>query len=158
MVTIARTLRLLALILWVGSIFFFGAVFAPTAARVLSTHNLGLVIGPSLFKLHAIGIGCGIVILIALRILGRRAFQPLAQVVLAFVMIALTVVSNRYILAPMEHDRALAQGYISELMPGSPLREDFDARHRWSTRVESGVLLCGVALSLLVAFEPAKDE
>lgn len=158
MATVARTLRLLALVVWVGGIIFFGAVFAPTAAHVLTPYDLGRVIGPSLHSLHSIGIVCGIALLLSLRLLGKKALAPLLQVVLAFAMIALTIISNRFILAPMEHDRALAGGYISALMPDAPLRKDFDARHHWSTRVEGGVLLCGVALCLLTAFETPREE
>ena len=39
---------------------------------------------------------------------------------LRFAMILLTFLSNRFIVGPMEHDRALAGGQIEALMPGSP--------------------------------------
>lgn len=153
MATVARTLRLFALILWIGGIVAFGAVFAPAAAHALNTQELGAVIGPALAKLHLIGILCGVVLLLSLRMLGKRAFQPLAQVVLVVAMVLLTLISNRFLLQPMEHTRQITNGYLSAFPPDAPIRRDFDNRHHWSTRVEGTILLCGVALALLVAFE-----
>lgn len=154
MVLAARTLRLLALILWVGSILFFAAVLAPTAFHVLpSAQQAGLVVGASLHSLHSIGLWCGIAIIVALRLIKDRPYRLKSQLGLVVAMMALTYASNAFILAPMERDRAAASGYISALTPDSPLRQDFDARHAWSTRVEVGVLLCGLALTVLIAAE-----
>ena len=153
MATVARTLRLFALILWVGGIVHFGAVLAPAAAHALNTQQLGAVIGPALTKLHFMGIICGVALLLSLRMLGNRAYKPLVQAALVVAMIVLTIVSNKFLLQPMEHTRAVTGGYISALPLDAPMRRDFDNRHHWSTRVEGAVLLCGVALALLVAFE-----
>ncbi|MBS1815619.1 MAG: DUF4149 domain-containing protein [Acidobacteria bacterium] len=160
MATVARTLRLFALILWVGGIVHFGVVLAPAAAHALNTRDLGAVIGPALAKLHMIGIFCGIAMLVSLRVLGNRAYKPLAQAALIVVMVVLTFVSNRMLLQPMQHERAVTDGYISALPLDAPMRRDFDNRHHWTTRVEGTVLLCGVALALLIAFEQdqRKDE
>lgn len=160
MATIARTLRLLALVLWIGGIVAFGAVFAPAAAHALNTRDLGAVIGPALAKLHFIGILCGVALLVSLRILGRRAFRPFAQLALVIAMLVLTFASNKFLLQPMEHTRQITDGYLSAFPPDAPIRRDFDNRHHWSTRIEGTVLLCGVALALLVAFEQdtGKDE
>jgi len=159
MLTLARTLRLLALILWLGGILFFGAVLAPTSFRVLPSSQLaGLVVGASLHSLHAIGLWCGVAIILALRLLKQHAYKVYAQIGLAVAMMVLTYASNVFILIPMEHDRAAASGYITALMPDSPLRRDFDARHAWSTRVEGAVLLAGLALTILIAAEPAGEK
>lgn len=153
MATVGRTLRLLALILWLGGIVHFGATFAPAAAHALDTRQLGAVIGPAIARLHFIGFVCGVVLLFSLRLLGKRAYLPLAQIGLVVAMLVLTFVSNRFILQPMEHERQVTDGYISALPLDAPMRRDFDNRHHSSTRVEGMVLLCGVALTLLVAFE-----
>lgn len=150
----ARSLRLLALAVWLGAIVFFGAVVAPTAARTFgNTEQFADFIGGSLLRLHSIGLWCGVAILVALRLLASRAYRMPVQAGLALLMMVLTFVSNRAIILPMEHDRALAGGNISVMLSGSPIREDFDARHAWSTRVEGAVLLCGLALAVLVAVE-----
>ena len=154
MVLAARILRLLALAVWVGAIVFFGAVVAPTAARTFgTTEQFADFIGASILRLHSIGLWCGVAMLVSLRLLGSRANRMPVQAALALLMMVLTFVSNRAIILPMEHDRAAAGGNISVLLPGSPLREDFDARHAWSTRTEGAVLFCGLALLVLISFE-----
>ncbi|MEG9434518.1 DUF4149 domain-containing protein [Terriglobus sp. ADX1] len=155
----ARILRLLALSLWLGGIVFFGAVVAPGAAQIFgTTEKFADFIGHSILMLHMIGIYCGIAMLVALRFLNNRAFKPLWQGILILLMLVLTFVSNRAIVLPMEHDRALAGGNISVLLPDSPLRKDFDARHQWSTRVEGTVLLLGIGLVALIGCEAGLRE
>lgn len=154
MVLAARILRLLALAVWVGAIVFFGAVVAPTAARTFgTTERFADFIGASILRLHSIGLWCGVAILVSLRLLGSRASRAVWQAGLVLLMMVLTFVSNRAIILPMEHDRALAGGNISIMLSGSPIREDFDARHAWSTRVEGTVLFLGIALAVLTALE-----
>jgi putative copper export protein len=159
MVIAARIVRLLALAVWLGGIVFFGAVVAPGAAHIFgTTEKFADFIGHSILMLHAIGLWCGIAMLVALRMLYARAYRPIAQGVLILVMIVLTFASNKMIVLPMEHDRMLAGGNIGILLAGSPLREDFDARHAWSTRVESVILFAGIGLAVLIGFEAGLPE
>ncbi|GAA3762545.1 DUF4149 domain-containing protein [Terriglobus aquaticus] len=154
MQTLLRSIRSLALTFWIGSILFFGAVVAPRAFQLLGKQaDFGTFIGACLLTLHGAGLWCGVLILVAVRLLKHHARLPLVQVALVFVMMALTWASNRFIIAPMEHDRALAGGQIEALLPGSPLRTDFDARHKWSTTVEGIVLLLGVVEIILASSE-----
>ena len=147
-------MRSLALVVWVGGIVFFGAVLAPNAFRILGkAPEFGTLIGACLLMLHSIGLWCGVLVIVAVRMLRRHARLPFLQIGLAFGMMLLTFVSNRFIVGPMEHDRALAGGQIEALMPGSPLRADFEARHRWSTAVEQGVLVLGLVLVAVAASE-----
>lgn len=154
MQTFARSLRMLALVFWVGGILFFGAILAPHAFQILGkSPEFGTLIGACLLSLHSAGLWCGVAIIVGVRLLGRNARWPFVQVGLAFGMILLTFLSNRAIIGPMEHDRALAGGQIEALMPGSPLRADFEARHKWSTTVEGAVLLLGLGLIVIAASE-----
>ena len=154
MIIAARILRLLAFTIWIGGIVFFGAVVARNAFQIFGpTEPFADFIGRSLLQLHSIGTWCGIAILVALRMLGKRAYQLNVQAGLALLMMVLTFVSNRAIILPMERDRVAAGGNINILLPGSPLREDFDARHAWSTRVESVILLAGLGLAVLIGME-----
>lgn len=156
--TVGRVLRLLALIVWLGGIVHFGATFAPAAAHALDTRQLGAVIGPALARLHFIGIICGLALLVSLRLLGNRAYKLMVQAMLVLAMLVLTFLSNKVILQPMEHTRQITDGYISALPLDAPMRRDFDNRHHWSTRIEGMVMLCGVALTLLIAFEGDVSE
>jgi hypothetical protein len=154
MQTVLRTLRSLALAFWIGSILFFGAVVAPRAFQLLGKQaDFGTFIGACLLSLHNAGLWCGVIVLVVVRLLRNSARFPLVQVALVFVMLVLTWSSNRFIIGPMEHDRALAGGQIQILLPGSPLRDDFEARHRWSTTVESIILLLGIAEIAIAASE-----
>ncbi len=154
MIVAGRILRLLAFSAWMGGIVFFGAVVAPTAAHIFgTTESFADFIGHSLLLLHSIGMWCGVAMLVALRMLGARAYRLPVQAGLVLLMIVLTFVSNRAIILPMEHDRMLAGGNISVMLPGSPIREDFDARHAWSTRVEGLILFAGLGLAVLIGLE-----
>ena len=154
MIVAARVLRFLAFTIWIGGIVFFGAVVARAAFQIFgTTAQFADFIGRALLQLHSIGLWCGVAILIALRMLGARAYRLPAQAALVLLMIVLTFLSNRMIIQPMEHDRALAGGNISVMLPGSPIRDDFDARHVWSTRVESVILLAGLGLAMLIGME-----
>jgi putative copper export protein len=159
MVIALRILRMLALAVWLGGIVFFGAVVAPGAFGIFgATAKFADFIGHSILMLHAIGLWCGVAMLVSLRVLNNRAYRPSAQMGLVILMLVLTFVSNRMIVLPMEHDRALAGGNINILLSGSPLREDFDAKHAWSTRVESMILFAGIGLCVLVGFEGGLRE
>lgn len=153
-----RTVRSLALALWLGGIVFFGAVLAPTVFRVLpAREQAAAVVGACLPALHSLGLGCSLAMLLSIRLMGSRVRRPVLQIVLVAIMMLGTVASNRFILAPMAHDQQLAGGHITLLLPGSPLREDFDARHAWSTRVEGLVALAGLLLLVVIADEPARE-
>lgn len=159
MVIAARILRLLAFAVWMGGLVFFGAVVAPTAFRTFgATQQFAEFIARSLLMLHSIGLWCGVAIFVALRLLGARAYRLPAQAALVLLMIVLTFLSNRLIILPMEHDRQAAGGDVSILLKGSPLREDFEARHAWSTRVEGVVMLAGLGLAVLIGMEAGLRE
>src|ERR1700761_2984255 len=98
MVIAARILRLLALAVWMGGIVFFGMVVAPGAAHIFgTTERFADFIGHSILMLHAIGLWCGIAMLVSLRMLNNRAYRPIAQGVLILLMIVLTYASNKLI-------------------------------------------------------------
>ena len=159
MVIAARVLRLLAFAVWMGALVFFGAVVAPTAAHTFgTTEQFANFIGRSLLLLHSIGLWCGVAIILALRVLGARAFKPYTQMALVFLMMLLSFCSKRFFIMPMEHDRALAGCYIGILIRGSPLREDFDARHAWSTKIEGVVIFAGLGLAVLIGMEAGLRE
>ncbi len=97
---------LLALVLWIGGIVFFGAVVAPAVFTVLPTHDLaGKVVTRTLANLHLIGIVCGVVFLVCSMVYGyfaRGSAQPFAPRHIAVVaMIALTFLAQDVVAAKM---------------------------------------------------------
>jgi uncharacterized membrane protein len=150
-----RYLMLLSLIVWLGGLIFFAFVLAPTAFSVLpSRHLAGTVVGRSLGALHWMGIIAGIVFL-ASSILYSRLTKGTAHLfaarhVLICLMLTLTLISQFGVIPRMDKLRATI-GEIDSVPPDNPARMQFDALHVWSTRVESGVFLLGLAVAYLTA-------
>jgi uncharacterized membrane protein len=153
--SLLRFLMLLSLVCWIGGLIFFAFVLAPTAFSVLpTTHLAGNVVGRALGKLHWIGLVSGIVFL-GSSLLDRRLSDGTAHVfaarhVLLCAMLALTLISQFGIIPRMDVLRA-SLGEVSAAPIDNPERIQFDALHRWSTRVEGAVLLLGLGAVYLTA-------
>jgi uncharacterized membrane protein len=141
---------LLALVAWVGGIMFFAFVVAPTLFTVLpNSHLAGEVVGPSLTRLHSIGLSAGAVFLICSLIYNRLRYARLKPVSGAhgcvILMLAFTAISQFVITPRMRALRMepLAQAAVSE--------DEFARLHRWSTQLEGGVLFLGLGVVILSA-------
>lgn len=159
-----RSLRLLAMVAWVGGLAFFAFVMAPIAFhRLPSAHEAGLVVGGSLPILHWIGLVGGVVFYVATGILWLRA-EVMAraifalQMMLAGIMLAITAYSQYKVLPAMERDRVAAGGAIETADSSNPARADFERLHVLSERLEGGVFFCGVGVVLLLASEARRPE
>ena len=144
----------LALVIWVGGLIFFPVV-AQTAFTVLPTrHMAGSVVGKSLGTLHWMGMISGLVFLASSLLYSRlssgSAHVFAARHVLVCLMLALTLISQFGIIPRMDTLRA-SIGEIDSVPPDNPARLEFDGLHIWSTRVEMGVLLLGLAAVYLTA-------
>jgi len=112
------------------------------------------VVARSLGILHWMAISCGVVFAITSMIDSRvvnGAAQPFAlRNLVIYAMIVLTLVGMFVIGSRM---LALRQqmGLIDEVPHDNPLRVEFNRLHVWSTRVESSVLVLGLALLYLTA-------
>jgi uncharacterized membrane protein YhhN len=155
--SILRFLILLSLVAWIGGLIFFAFVLAPTvfAPGVLpNTHLAGNIVGRALGKLHWIAIVSGIVFL-ASSLLYSRITEGSAHFfamrhVLLCVMLGLTLLSQFWIIPRMDTLRASVSDFATVAVD-NPARMQFDALHAWSTRVESAVLLLGLAVVYLTA-------
>ncbi len=148
-----RFVMLLSLVVWVGAIIFFAAVLAPTVFSVLPTRQLaGQVVSRSLGIMHWMGIISGIVFLvcsIGYSCLGVGTAQIFtARNGLVIIMIALTLISVFVVASRMETLRA-DMGVIDDVPQNDPRRVHFNELHRWSTRLEVGVLAMGIAVLYL---------
>ena len=138
---------LLALTVWLGALIFFPAV-AQTAFTVLpSTHMAGLVVRGTLLTLHRMAFISSTTFL-ASSLFYNRATQGNARTlspshILIAAMLALTAISQFAIIPKMDTILAAA-GEISALSADSPLRQQFDSLHAWSTRLEGTVLILGL--------------
>lgn len=146
MSNLLRSVEFLCIAVWLGSDVFLSFVVAPGAFQVLASRDqAGAIVGYALYRMHFIGVVCGIVFLLA-RILRNRSFAGLvAPAALCVVlMIALTVISQHAVSPKMAALRT-QMGSIQATEPGSPLLAEFNRLHTLSVALESGVLLAGLA-------------
>ncbi len=144
---------LLSLVVWIGGIIFFAFVVAPTVFTVLPTHDLaGKVVNRSLGALHWMGIISGIIYLLISILYSRlstgfvHAFAT--RHVLIVLMIVLTMVSLFGVTAKMNALRT-EMGIIDNIPQTDARRIEFNELHHWSTRLEIGVFIMGLATLFL---------
>lgn len=146
MFSILRTVEFLGLSLWLGSDVFLSFVVAPGAFSVLASRDqAGAIVGFALWRMHFIGVVCGIVILLA-RLVRTKSFASLAApaALCVLLMILLTVVSQHAVSPKMAALRT-QMGSIQATASDNPLLAEFSRLHRISVALESGVLLAGFA-------------
>ncbi len=151
----ARFLMLISLVVWVGGIMFFAVVVAPVLFTVLPSRELaGAVVTRSLTSLHWIGIVAGCVFLAA-SVVNSKTSDVVqhfagARAVLVVLMLLLTAISQFGVSRRMLALRA-EMGMIDNVAASDPRRIAFNQLHQWSTRLEGGVLLLGIATVYLLA-------
>jgi len=161
MSTLARTLRLLSIVVWGGGIIFFAFVLAPIAFSLLpSQHLAGIVVGGTLRVLDVIGLVCGAIFILITIGLYKRSRPPLhrgyeLQVLLAAIMLLATAYLHAGILPAMEQDRIQAGGDIEAAPLTNPAKLHFETLHKRSERVEGAVLFLGLGVVVLLARETA---
>jgi hypothetical protein len=153
---LVRFVQFFSLGAWLGSILFFGAIMAPAAFTLFSSEQAGNLVNLTLGRLHLAGMVCGVIYLIATAAGARTPaalLRPAALLVL--VMIVLTFVSQFWVTGNMEALRAQAGGSLQSLPDGSAIRASFDRLHVLSVRLETGVLVAGLAALLLTSRPPS---
>jgi hypothetical protein len=153
MTTLLRILRLYPLALWAGGEVFFVLVAGIAFTVLPDAHSAGLVVRSALIDLHRIGIGAGVVYLLAtagLLATGRDIHRVRAvEVILIAAMLGLTLFSQMSVIPRMESDRLSLGGDISVVSKDNPVRRDFDRLHSLSVNLEGPVLLCSLVLIAL---------
>lgn len=152
MLSIWRFLQVFSLGIWLGSILFFSFVVAPGAFSVLPNRDVaGALVNYSLTWLHMIGIGAGVVYLVATIAL-ERSVAALARpaALLVFVMILCTA-GSQYIVIPRMEALRLQMGSVDATPAGNPLRMSFDRLHQYSVWLEGTVLIAGLIALFLTA-------
>jgi len=153
--TLLRSLKLLALITWIGGIIFFAFVLAPTVFRVLPTREMaGNVVNPSLKALHWMGIVSGVVFLLCSLLLDREQYARFKPATLAnslaVLMLAITLVSE-FGIAPRMRSLRAEMVSIDNVPVTDARRVEFNRLHQWSTRSEEGVFFLGLVVVVLTA-------
>jgi uncharacterized membrane protein len=154
MFTVLRTVEFLALSLWLGADVFLSFVVAPGAFGVLASRDqAGAIVGYALWRMHFIGVVCGVVLLVT-RLVRTRTFASLVApaAFCVVLMIALTVISQHFV-SPKMAELRVQMGSIEATAANSPLVAEFSRLHRVSVSLESGVLLAGVVGMYLMVRE-----
>jgi hypothetical protein len=156
MKTLIRGIVWLALIVWLGGLFFFPITAWASFSTIADTHAAGTIVAKCLAVLHHEGLFAGCVIVIFLAI-GRvtRVYRAGAVIgiVATLVMLGFTAYSQFSIIPRMEKDRIAVGGAIDNVPPSDPHHADFDRLHRTSEHVEEAVMLAGVVLVIVLARE-----
>lgn len=157
MTTLFRSIRLIALAAWVGSLVFFGFVAQVAFTSLPDTHQAGLIVRGSLIALHHLGLIAGLVYLVfTLALLATQSdTHPVraAELALVIAMLALTAYSQFSVIPHMEKDRVAlamtAPDGVDSAPPANPMRLDFDRLHSLSVKLEGAVLIEGLILLVL---------
>ena len=153
MATLLRIIRLYSLALWVGGEVFFVIVAGIAFKYLPDAHTAGIVVRNSLLALHRVGIGAGIVFVLAtlglLATARDRHRLRIIELAIAVMMLALTLYSQRAVMPRMDTDRLTLGGDVMKAPMDSPARRDFEHLHSLSVDLEGAVLVGGlVALAL----------
>lgn len=158
--TLVRTIAWLALIVWLGGLFFFPIVAAAAFTSISDTHAAGTIVAKCLGVLHHEGLIAGCIVLLLLLI--GRATGVYAGIRSAFVvtliMMGLTAFSQYSIVPHMERDRIAAGGAIDNVPRTDPRHADFDRLHNRSVHLEEAVMLLGIVLVILLAAQQTPEH
>ncbi len=153
---VLRFFMLLSLVVWLGGLIFFAFVLAPTVfSGILPTrHMAGSVVTRALTALHWMGIVSGIVFLVtsmAYWYSTQGSPHPFAvRHVLVYVMLALTI-GSQFGISPRMQALRTEMVVVDNVPQHDPRRVEFNRLHVWSTRLEGGVLVLGLAVLYLTA-------
>lgn len=158
--TLVRTIVWLALIVWLGGLFFFPILAAAAFTSISDTHAAGTIVAKCLGVLHHEGLIAGCIVLLLLLI--GRAARVYAGIRFAFVitliMMGLTAFSQYSIIPHMERDRIAAGGAIDNVPRTDPRHADFDRLHNRSVHLEEAVMLLGIVLVILLAAQQTPER
>jgi uncharacterized membrane protein len=149
MTNILKFVQVFALGTWVGSIFYFSAVVAPGAFRVLPSQGLaGVLVEFTLRRLHTLGVVAGVVFLLASAALAISASGFRRSVLLpsigVAIMVALTLISQHVVIQRMMELRR-EMGSVAATAKDDSKRVEFDKLHGVSVHLEGTTLLIGFA-------------
>lgn len=146
----------LAISLWLGSMFGFGALTAPALFRIMPSRQMaGNVAGSVIANIDRLGIVAGAVILLTLLWTGarrgRRAVGWLRPAMVA-AMLLLTLASATVVRGGIDAARARMDRPIEAYAQTHPLRVEYNRWHNLSTQVYGGIFVLGVGYVALAAW------
>lgn len=158
--TILKTLRLLALGLWLGSAVFFGAAVAPNLFRVLrgaQLANANEIAGMVVTRLLAIiNVGGFVIALFAIATIffvrkGKGGLALFLEMISLTIIAIMTFIGHWVVSARLLALRAAMQAPIDQLAIGDPRRVAFDRLHRYSVGAMGVAIVAGLVAFLVAA-------
>ncbi len=157
MQTTLRFLYSLSLTFWIGSIFFFSMIAAPSIFKTLSRELAGNVVSDIFPKYYLVSYVCGAVALISsilLIYLGNHLSHLTNTIILTalVVMIGLAVYAGE-IVTPQTHKVRTEMRAVEENSPKyQEIRKEFGQLHRKAAILNSAIFIFGVALVFIHAY------
>jgi len=148
--SILRFVQVIALGTWVGSIIYFIVITQGIFGVLQSRDQTGLMVGYSLARLHYLGMVAAVLYLVAGLALAQsvKAFLQPAMIGVVL-MLALTLVTQMRVLPRLAELRTEMVS-VDSTPKDNPLRMEFDRLHKRSVRIETTVLLIGIAALFLI--------
>lgn len=154
--SILRFVQVIALGTWVGSIIYFIVITQGIFGVLQSRDQTGLMVGYSLARLHYLGMVAAVLYLVAGLALAQSAKAFLQPAMIGVVlMLALTLVTQMRVLPRLAELRTEMVS-VDSTPKDNPLRVEFDRLHKTSVRIETTVLLIGIAALFLIVRNPPK--
>jgi uncharacterized membrane protein len=154
--SILRFVQVIALGTWVGSIIYFIVITQGIFGVLQSRDQTGLMVGYSLARLHYLGMVAAVLYLVAGLALAQsvKAFLQPAMIGVVL-MLALTLVTQMRVLPRLAELRTEMVS-VDSTPKDNLLRVEFDRLHKTSVRIETTVLLIGIAALFLIVRNPPK--
>jgi uncharacterized membrane protein len=148
--SILRFVQVIALGTWVGSIIYFIVITQGIFGVLQSRDQTGLMVGYSLARLHYLGMVAAVLYLVAGLALAQSAKAFLQPAMIGVVlMLALTLVTQLRVLPRLAELRTEMVS-VDSTPKDNLLRVEFDRLHKTSVRIETTVLLIGIAALFLI--------
>ncbi|MGE5675117.1 MAG: DUF4149 domain-containing protein [Mycobacterium leprae] len=150
MIPFLNVLQYLALVLWVGSMFGFGVLYAPVLFGSLSSREqAGSIAGDTLARIDTMGLVTGGIMLVitALQAIDSHfASIDLGRLLNAAVMLGLVILSATTIRQRLNAVRSKLGRPIDEIPEGDPVRREYGRAHALSRALFTVNMLLGCLL------------
>ncbi|MBI3353801.1 MAG: DUF4149 domain-containing protein [Nitrospirae bacterium] len=151
--TIIRFIHLLSLVIWIGGMIFFSFIAAPSIFKALPRETAGNVVGDIFPKYWLMGYLCSITSLATIIMLSyMEKSYPLLRVSLLVLMTALTFYSGLVVGANAREVKAQIR-MVDDVSKKEILKSEFNALHKRSTILNISILILGLAVIFLTAYQ-----
>ena len=150
-----KFLYFLSLIFWIGSIFFFSLITAPSIFKVLPRDLAGDLVSDIFPKYYLIAYVCGGIALITSCILwfkGKPGVLPFLRIVILLIMLGLAAYAGGVIRPQALETRSAMRNLADDSPSYLEAHDRFQKLHKRSVIMNSAVFLMGIAIVLITAY------